>query len=45
MPLAALEGEVRPESAGEFHVHAVKEEEMRHANRYNGERAEALPKN
>lgn len=31
-----------PDSAGKFHVHAVKQKELRDANRNDGERAEAL---
>ena len=42
VPLPALEREDRPDSAGEFHVHAVKQEELCEAHYNDGERAEAL---
>jgi hypothetical protein len=42
VPLPALESEDRPDSAAEFHVHAIKKKKMRHAKHYDGERAQAL---
>ena len=42
VPLVTLEGEHRPDSAAEFHVQAVKKEEMRHAHDDDGQRGQTL---
>ena len=42
VPLPALEGKDRPDFAAEFHVQAVKKEEMRHTHHDDGQRAQAL---